>query len=206
MNALFRALHRISREKKYRLLEKLLPLSPEVCILNLGASGTEVGLADQLESFYPYPQRIVGGGLSELDVRDYRRSFPGVRAAVFDGCALPFPDRSFDIVYSNAVLEHLPDWDAQQRFAREVQRVGRSWFVTTPNFWYPIELHYHLPLVQFLSPSRQQRLARALGKTPYPPLHLLDRRKLARLFPGSRIVPCRVTFYPETLIAVGTAR
>jgi hypothetical protein len=82
-------------------------------------------------------------------------------------------------------------------------RVGRSWFITTPNFWYPIDAHYHLPLVQFLSTPRQQRLARLLGKTPYPPLHLLDSKKLTQLFPGGRILRCRVTFYPETLIAVG---
>jgi hypothetical protein len=203
VNPFFRYLHRKSREKKHRLFQELLRPGPVSRILNLGASGTSVGLPDPLESLYPHRHRIVGGGLVEADVRDYARSFPGVKPTILDGCALPFPDRSFDIVYSNAVLEHLPGWEAQQRFAREVMRVGRSWFITTPNFWYPIDAHYHLPLVQFLSTPRQQRLARLLGKTPYPPLHLLDSKKLTQLFPGGRILRCRVTFYPETLIAVG---
>ncbi|OFV85381.1 MAG: hypothetical protein A2620_00635 [Acidobacteria bacterium RIFCSPHIGHO2_01_FULL_67_28] len=203
MNRLFAYLHRQSRAKKYWLFEQLLRPAPETRILNVGASGATAGLADQFEAFYPHCGRIVGGGLVKADVRDYARSFPEVQAAVFDGCALPFADQAFDIVYSNAVLEHLPSWPAQQRFADEVRRVGRAWFVTTPNFWYPIEAHYHLPLWQFLPTRWQQRLARALGKTPYPPLRLLSRREMRRLFPESRVFGCRVTFYPETLIAVG---
>ena len=203
MNRLFAYLHRQSRAKKYWLFEQVLHPAPATRILNVGASGATAGLADQFEAFYPHCGRIVGGGLVKADVRDYARSFPEVQAAVFDGCALPFADQAFDIVYSNAVLEHLPSWEAQERFADEVRRVGRAWFVTTPNFWYPIEAHYHLPLWQFLPTRWQQRLARALGKTPYPPLRLLSRREMRRLFPESRVFGCRVTFYPETLIAVG---
>ncbi len=201
MNRLFAYLHHKSREKKYWLFRKLLRPTPRMCILNVGATGTHLGLTDQFEAFYPYPDRVIGGGLSFVDVQDYARSFPRVKAVVFDGCALPFADRSFDIVFSNAVLEHLPTWKAQQRFAAEVRRVGRAWFVSTPNLWYPVEPHYHLPFVQFLSQSRQQRLVRALGKQPYPVLRLLSRRRLGQLFPSSAVVGCRVTFYPETLIA-----
>jgi len=91
-------------------------------------------------------------------VEDYRESFPLVTPIVFDGCALPFADKSFDIVYSNAVLEHLPGWGAVERFTNEVQRVGRSWFISTPNVWYPVEPDYHLPFVQFLSPEKQKQL------------------------------------------------
>ena len=117
-------------------------------------------------------------------------------------CRLPFPDKSFAVVYSNAVLEHLPSWEAQQHFAEEVRRVGRGWFVATPNLWYPVEPHYHLPLVQFLPQGWQRRLVRTLGKTPYPVLRLLSKRQLRELFPESLILGCRVTFYPETLVAV----
>ena len=120
---------------------------------------------------------------------------------MFDGCALPFADQSFDIVYCNAVLEHLPNQELLKRFAAEVQRVGRGWFVTTPNFWYPFDPHYHLPFVQLLPEATQRRLVTSLGKTPYSHLHLLTRRQLRKLFPAGEVVGCRVTFYPETLIA-----
>jgi hypothetical protein len=99
------------------------------------------------------------------------------------------------------VIEHLDNWNAQRAFAREVQRVGRAWFVTTPNLWFPVEPHYHLPLVQLLPQELQKRFVRRLGQKPYPVLHLLSRRRLQQLFPSGTVIGCRVTFYPETLIA-----
>lgn len=202
MNRLFAVLHRKSRQKKYWLFQELIRPWPEARILNVGASGTGIGLAEQFESFYPRLARVVGGGLSFADVRDYAASFPAARAVVFDGARLPFADQSFDIVYSNAVLEHLPDADTQRRFAAEVRRVGRGWFIPTPNRWYPIEPHYHLPLVQFLPEAAQKRLVEALGRKAYPHLRLLSAGDLRQLFPGSRVIGCRVTFYAETVIAV----
>ncbi|PYX54623.1 MAG: hypothetical protein DMG76_20940 [Acidobacteria bacterium] len=117
------------------------------------------------------------------------------------GCALPFRDKSFDVIYSNAVIEHLVDHDAQQHFAAEVARVGRGWFVTTPNLYYPVEPHYRLPMVQFLPQRWQRSLIRSLGRTPYGNLNLLTKRQLQRLLPDGGVIGCRVTFYSETLIA-----
>ncbi|MFB3915858.1 MAG: class I SAM-dependent methyltransferase [Terriglobales bacterium] len=201
MNPVSAYLHRKSREKKYRLFLQLLRPTPQMRILNVGVSGSNVGVPEQLESFYPERRQITGGGLSLRDVSDYHHCFPEARALVFDGCALPFADQSFDIVYSNAVIEHLPGWEAQQRFAAEVQRVGRAWFVATPNLLYPFEPHYHLPLVQFLPQAQQRRLATALRKPAYDHLYLLDKYSLQRLFSRGQVVGCRVTLYPETLIA-----
>ena len=201
MNRLLLYLHRKSREQKHRLFLRLLRPTPEMRVLNIGASGTGIGLPEQLESFYEHRSQIIGGGISYADVQDYRDSFPGVQAVVFNGCALPFADKSFDIVYSNAVLEHLPDYEMVRRFAAEVQRVGNGWFITTPNFWYPFDPHYHLPFVQLLPQTTQRNLVKRLGKTPYEHLHLLTAKQLRRLFPAGKVVSSRVTFYPETLIA-----
>jgi|BarGraNGADG00212_1021973.scaffolds.fasta_scaffold51483_1 hypothetical protein len=54
---------------------------------------------------------------------------------------LPFDDRSFDLVYSNAVIEHVGDEAEQRQFVAEHARVGKSWIFTTPNRWFPIESH-----------------------------------------------------------------
>ena len=201
MNPLFLYLHRKSREQKHRLFLQVLRPTPRTRILNVGATGIGIGLPGQLESFYEYRSRIVGGGISFPDVQDYRDSFPGVQAVVFDGCALPFADQTFDIVYSNAVLEHLPGEELVERFAAEVQRVGKGWFVTTPNFWYPVDPHYHLPFVQLLPETAQRDLVQRLGKTPYDHLRLLTKARLKKLFPVGEVVGCRVTFFPETLVA-----
>jgi 2-polyprenyl-3-methyl-5-hydroxy-6-metoxy-1,4-benzoquinol methylase len=201
MNRLFSYLHTKSREEKFRLFVKLLKPTPSMRILNVGASGPNFAFPEQFESLYEHTNQITGGGIVFSEVEDYRRSFPGVKTLVFNGCALPFRDKSFDVIYSNAVVEHLPDPEAQQRFAAEVVRVARGWFVTTPNLYYPIEPHYHLPLVQFLPQRWQRSLVRSLGRTPYANLNLLTKRQLHRLLPDGDVIGCRITFYSETLVA-----
>ena len=201
MNRLFSYLHAKSRAEKFRLFLELMNPLPATKVLNVGASGPNFAFAEQFESLYEHPNEVTGCGISLPEVQDYRRSFPGVKTLVFNGCALPFRDQSFDVVYSDAMIEHLSDHGAQQRFAAEVVRVRRGWFVTTPNLWYPIEPHYHLPLVQFLPQGWQRGLVRGLSRTPYDTLNLLTKRQFHRLFPDADVIGCRVTFCPETLVA-----
>ena len=119
-----------------------------------------------------------------------RRHYPQPQYALFDGCALPFPDQSFDLVFSNAVIEHILGPGRQEQFAKEIMRVGKSWFVTTPNFWYPFETHHHLPFFQFLPRPVQMQYNRLLGthipKGTVQELGLLSARAVAAAFPPSR--------------------
>lgn len=97
-----------------------------------------------------------------------------------DGTALPFPDQSFDLVLSNAVIEHVGDEDLQRRFVAEHLRVGRHFAVTTPNKWFPVETHTQAVLRHW---SPRWRAAHADRFT-----RLLSKRQLKALLPaGSRI-------------------
>lgn len=73
-----------------------------------------------------------------------------IKWIVGDGCHLPFLDGEFELVYSNLVIEHLGDWKQQTQFATEVRRVGKSYYVQTPNFWFPVEPHLLTPFVHWL--------------------------------------------------------
>lgn len=195
---------RRSRTKKFDLLNTVFSPRPEDRVLDVGASG-EVFLQYSLEDVYPFPRRIVAGGYETHEIQAARRQYPLPQYAQFDGCMLPFPDQSFDLVFSNAVIEHVLGPGRQEQFAREIMRVGKSWFVTTPNYWYPFETHHHLPFFQFLPRPLQMRYNRAFGshiaKGTVQELGLLSTRQLKRLFPTGRVVGVRVTFWPETLVA-----
>lgn len=201
---LLKSLSHKSRRKKFDLLLSVFHPRPEDRVLDIGSSG-EVFLRYTFEDIYPYPDRIIGGGYDLQEVRSARQYYPRSRYAAFDGCALPFPDKSFDLVFSNAVIEHILGEGRQQLLAQEVMRVGKSWFVTTPNYWYPFESHYHLPFIQFLPQELQRQYNRLLGahipKGQVQELALLSARGLRKLFPGGQIAKVRVTFWPETLVA-----
>jgi len=201
---LLKRLSHRSRTKKFGLLHAVFHPRPEDRVLDIGASG-QVFLRYTLEDVYPYPERIVAGGYELREVSSARHYYPRPCYAVFDGCALPFPDKSFDLVFSNAVIEHVLGKGRQARFAQEIMRVGKSWFVTTPNYWYPFESHYHLPFIHFLPRTLRREYNRLFGthipKGTVQELSLLSGRQLRRLFPTSRIARVRVTFWPETLVA-----
>lgn len=202
-----------SRQRKFDLFCTLMRPWPGCRILNLGAAPPHLGrtltgsVSVRLEQPEQDPRwgafRVVGCNLNGRDMEDYSRTYrsAGFDAVIADGCRLPFPDASFDIVFSNAVIEHLTP-DGQCRMASEIARVGCSWFVTTPNFWFPIEMHHKLPLFQFLPRALQERIRRRYHTWPDgEPIHLLTARAFGRLLPGSKVIKTRVTGLAETLIA-----
>jgi len=205
-----------SRQIKLDHFWKLAAPFPNAIVLNLGAAPphmhrTLLGMknGDLVEQPEQDPRwsclRVIGGNIHQPDMDEYNGMYKGrgFHAVTLDGCRLPFADQSVDIVFSNAVIEHLMP-DAQREMAEEIMRVGRAWFVTTPNFWYPIEMHNKLPFVHFLPTRARLMIQRRLHTWPEnDPLTLLSERNLAALFPGSTILKVRVTFYPETLIAFG---
>jgi hypothetical protein len=68
-----------------------------------------------------------------------------------DACNLGcFRDKEFDIVFSNSVIEHLFNYENQKKMAAEVKRVGKYYYIQTPNYYFPIEPHWLFPLFQFL--------------------------------------------------------
>ena len=79
----------------------------------------------------------------------------------------------------------------------ELARVARRVFLTTPNRFFPLEVHTLLPFAHWLPPSLRERAVRARGFDAT--LDLLGPGELASLFPYS----VRVLNRGMTLIAVG---
>ena len=77
-----------------------------------------------------------------------------------DGRSLPYGKDVFEIVFSNSVIEHLGNFEDQQRFAAEIRRVGKSYWVQTPNRWFPVEPHLIGLFIHYLPQRIQRRLIR----------------------------------------------
>ena len=96
------------------------------------------------------------------------------------------------------MIEHVGDVDRQRLFVAEALRVGRRVFLTTPNRWFPIEVHTRLPLVHWLPEGAAGRAYDLAGKGWARENHLLGSGDLRGLFPG----PVRIVNLGLTLVAI----
>jgi len=68
---------------------------------------------------------------------------------VGDSTALLYEDNSFDIAYSNSVIEHLHTYERHKLFASELNRVSKKLWVQTPARSFFIEPHLITPFVHY---------------------------------------------------------
>jgi SAM-dependent methyltransferase len=175
-----------ARQKIFQVFMSAMAPTEATSILDLGVT-CDVNSPESnfFEQFYPHKHRIVCAGTEPA--HHLESTYPGTRfVQVTAGSPLPFGDGQFDIVFSNAVVEHAGSRAAQRAFIREALRVSRCFFLTTPNRWFPVELHTCLPLVHYLPPRFYRGIIRKLGHEYYASesnLNLLDRASLLALFP-----------------------
>lgn len=102
-----------------------------------------------------------------VDVADQRQVSDGFRFDVYDGRHLPFADRSFDVVISNHVIEHVGSRAEQAAHLAEIGRVlvpGGCAYLAAPSRWQVVEPHFHLPFLSWLPPRWRDAYVRLAGK------------------------------------------
>ena len=110
-----------------------------------------------------------------------RPAYPGPFVQADAAQRLPFDDGAFDLVYSSSVIEHVPR-ARRPRFAEEVRRVGRGFFVQTPAFSFPLEPHALLPFAHWLPPRVRRPYWRLGAQGSWEDIALLRRGELEALF------------------------
>jgi hypothetical protein len=154
-----RRISTVARRRVHDLFLQAMQPKPQDRILDIGTSD-DTGLeANMLEQLYPCREKLTCASLT--DGQSILATYPGVRhVRILAGEPLPFAANAFDIVYSNAVLEHVGSLVRQQSFIAEFCRVAPRRFLTVPSRGFPIESHTCLPLIHYLPKSFFRRLLR----------------------------------------------
>jgi SAM-dependent methyltransferase len=197
-----------ARARRAVLFREAFGLGPQTRILDLGSeSGSNIHAV--LSGTPVTPGNTYIADISPTAVERGAKQFGFQPVLVGEDGKLPFPDGYFDIVYCSSVIEHvtLPKnevWSTrsgkefrerslthQRAFAREIQRVGRQFFVQTPYRWFVLESHSWLPFIGWLPRELVvpilKHSRKFWPKWTAPDWHLLNKRQLASMFEGAEI-------------------
>ena len=203
IQALFRFLNRRMRARRMAQFESLLGIDENTTVLDVGgalSTWSTVNVRPALTIL-----NLTASGAAPL-----------VGEVLADGRRLPFRDQSFDVAFSNSVIEHVGGIEDQRHFAEEIVRVGRRFYVQTPNRWFPVEPHVLTPLVHFLPKRLRRRLLRNFtlwGLMTRPSreyvqgfvdsTRLMTARELGAMFPGAELHRERFAGLTKSLMVIG---
>jgi SAM-dependent methyltransferase len=157
-----------ARERRHARFFALARLSADARVLDVGCGSLGLrALEPQLD--------ITGVDLVA------RPGYPGRFVRADAAAGLPFAAGEFDLVYCSSVIEHVPR-ERRARFAEEVRRVGRGWYVQTPAYSFPIEPHSLLPGAHWLPPALRRPYWRLGAAGAWEEISLLRRAELEQLF------------------------
>lgn len=131
-----------------------------------------------------------------------------IRYVEGDACrVVGFEEGQFECVFSNSVIEHVGPADKQADFAREVRRLGKSYWVQTPSKWFPIEAHCGMPFWWFY-PAKLRQYFIDRWRRNFPvwtemveETRVLTKTDLQQLFPEATIRVEIVFGIPKSYIA-----
>ncbi len=171
-----------NRDRKYFYFKEKVGFTSKTKILDVGFADHEFSPIDNyLEKHYPFRANITALGVGGKD--EFAKKYPDVEAVLYDGELFPFADKSFDIGWSNAVIEHVGGKDRQLLFLKELLRTCRTVYFTTPNSYFPVELHTRTLFLHWLPKAVFDNYLRRTGKSwaagDY--MYLLSKRRIADL-------------------------
>jgi hypothetical protein len=153
-----------------------------------------------------------------LNLSDLTEAFADDRFSFEKGDATNLPaisDRTFDLVHSNSLIEHVGRWTDMKRMAANVRRLADNYYIQTPYFWFPMEPHFRTIGYHWMPPQWRVKLLlrRSLGFYPMAAdihgamdcvegIYLLDKNQFKALFPDGRIISEKVCGLTKSLIAV----
>ncbi len=122
-------------------------------VLDVGVTSENVAPeANYFEDLFPFKEKITALGVE--DAQHLAEKYKGLKfIQIKEGQKFPFSENEFEVSFSSAVIEHIVDEKQRYEFVSELLRVSNNVFLTTPNIYFPLEVHTGMPLIHFLNPK-----------------------------------------------------
>jgi ubiquinone/menaquinone biosynthesis C-methylase UbiE len=149
LNKLFDFIVFHHRKKMYKTIFCDLDGNVHYKLLDIGSTSDTGKSSNAFLRFFP-KDKIVSVSDQEISF-ETKMKFPNVDFRQGDGRALEFMNGEFDLVFSNAVLEHVGANKNIEKFITEANRVSSSKVILiTPNRWFPLETHTKIFFLHWL--------------------------------------------------------
>ncbi len=137
------------RKQRFAVFLEKLTVTPSSNILDVGGTS-------QIWAGSGFENNVTLLNLHQPKKKDLEKGFSCVQGNALN--MHMFEDNQFDVVFSNSVIEHVGSQQNQRMFAEEIQRVGKSFWVQTPNKYFPVEPHFLFPFFQFLPDAIKRKI------------------------------------------------
>ena len=150
--------------------------------------------------------------LSNQDCSVLKNQYPNIKNFIIgDGCNNQLKDNTFDIVYSNATIEHVGSYNNQKLFISECVRVAKkNIFITTPNRYFPLDFHSKIPFIHMLPKPIHRKILNLFGYSFFAKeenLNLLSKNDLISIceklkIKNYKIISYKLYFFTSNLLLV----
>ena len=118
---------------------------------------------------------------------------------------------SSDLVVSNATIEHVGGFLQQKKMLLNIIKLSKKTFIiTTPNRFHPVEFHTKIPLIHWLPKSFHRKILKVLGLSFYAKeenLNLMSKNELIEILKNQNITYeikfIKFLFFKSNLIVIG---
>jgi ubiquinone/menaquinone biosynthesis C-methylase UbiE len=147
----------------YKILSKIIDLENLSSIIDVGVTADRTQISSNFfENLYPMPEKITA--FSDQDASWMENEYKGLKFKQGTALEIPFENNTFELVFSSAVIEHVGSNSNQSKFIFECFRIAKKYvFITTPNRYYPIEVHTAIPLLHWLPKSIYRNILKLIG-------------------------------------------
>ncbi len=215
-----------AREKRSLEFRNRFLIDENTKILDLGSeTGSNINSVLKNTSFNP--QNVYIADIDSSLVEKGSNKYGFVPVLISESEQLPFEDNFFDIVYCSSVIEHVTipkeqvwtlssgekfkdiSLERQKKFATEIQRLGKQYFVQTPYKHFIVESHSLIPFIAWLPRKLLMQVLKITNtfwvKRTKPDWHLLDHNEMSCLFQDAEVIFEKFFKLKKSMMAVKTS-
>ena len=151
-----------NRRKKFELALSVIKANDN--IIDIGVDPSLGGNTNYFEKWFKLSNELTCLGVYS-DFSEFKQEFPNFNLVEFNGVDFPSFEKKFDFAFSNAVIEHVGDYNKQVKWLSEIAKISNALLITTPNRWLPFETHTMTFFIHWFPDNIRNYIYRKIGKT-----------------------------------------